>query len=155
MLNPNHQKFDAIICLGNSFTHLFDENDRRKTLAEFYAALRHDGILVLDQRNYDTLLDHGYSNKHTYYYCGDNIAVEPVHVDKGLARFNYHFPDNTEFHLNMFPLRKAYTTNLMRDVGFQKIETFGDFQETYRDAEPDFYIHIAEKTYQQPQENNS
>jgi len=150
-----HQKFDAIICLGNSFTHLFDENDRRKTLAEFYAALRHDGILVLDQRNYDTLLDHGYSNKHTYYYCGDNVSVEPVHVDKGLARFNYHFPDNTEFHLNMFPLRKAYTTQLMRDVGFQQVETFGDFQETYRDSEPDFYVHIAEKTYQQPQENNS
>src|SRR5690606_8407858 len=28
-----HQKFDAIICLGNSFTHLFEENDRRKALA--------------------------------------------------------------------------------------------------------------------------
>ena len=55
----------------------------------------------------------------------------------------------------MFPLRKAYTTQLMRDVGFQQVETFGDFQETYRDSEPDFYVHIAEKTYQQPQENNS
>ncbi|MCA9633267.1 MAG: class I SAM-dependent methyltransferase, partial [Myxococcales bacterium] len=66
-----HQKFDAIICLGNSFTHLFDEKDRRKALAEFYAALRHDGVLVLDQRNYDAILDAGYSSKHTYYYCGD------------------------------------------------------------------------------------
>jgi SAM-dependent methyltransferase len=149
-----HQKFDAIICLGNSFTHLFDENDRRKALAEFYAALRHDGILVLDQRNYDTLLDHGYSNRHTYYYCGDNVSVEPDHVDKGLARFKYHFPDNTEFFLNMYPLRKAYTTQLMHDVGFQQIETFGDFQETYRDTEPDFFIHLAEKTYQQPQEDH-
>ncbi|MDY6992063.1 MAG: class I SAM-dependent methyltransferase, partial [Pseudomonadota bacterium] len=32
-----HEKFDAIICLGNSFTHLFSEQDRRKALAEFYA----------------------------------------------------------------------------------------------------------------------
>ena len=150
-----HQKFDAIICLGNSFTHLFNENDRRKTLAEFYAALRHDGVLILDQRNYDTLLDHGYSSKHTFYYCGDNVSVEPEHVDEGLARFKYRFPDNTMFYLNMFPLRNAYTTRLMREVGFQKIETFGDFQETYRDTEPDFLIHIAEKTYQQPQENQT
>ena len=55
-----HGKYDAIICLGNSFT-LFDENDRRKTLAEFYAALKHDGILILDQRNYDSILDNGFS----------------------------------------------------------------------------------------------
>ncbi len=46
-------KYDAIICLGNSFTHLFEENDRRRALAEFYAALKHDGILIIDQRNYD------------------------------------------------------------------------------------------------------
>ena len=30
-----HQVFDAVICLGNSFTHLFREGDRRKALAEF------------------------------------------------------------------------------------------------------------------------
>jgi SAM-dependent methyltransferase len=149
-----HQKFDAIICLGNSFTHLFDENDRRKTLAEFYAALRHDGILVLDQRNYDALLDHGYSSKHTYYYCGDNVSVKPVHVDEGLARFEYRFSDDTSFHLNMFPLRNEYTTRLMREVGFQHIETFGDFQETYRESEPDFFVHIAEKTYSNPEKND-
>ena len=53
-------RYDAIICLGNSFTHLFDENDRRKTLAEFYSALRHDGILIIDQRNYDAILDQGF-----------------------------------------------------------------------------------------------
>ncbi|MEJ2613184.1 MAG: class I SAM-dependent methyltransferase, partial [Candidatus Thiodiazotropha sp.] len=53
-----HDKYDAVTCLGNSFTHLHDENDRRKALAEFYAALRHDGVLILDQRNYDAILDH-------------------------------------------------------------------------------------------------
>jgi SAM-dependent methyltransferase len=58
-----HGKYDAIICLGNSFTHLHDEQDRRKALAEFYAALRYDGILILDQRNYDAMLDHGFTSK--------------------------------------------------------------------------------------------
>ena len=32
-------------------------------------------------------------------------------------------------------------------VGFQKIETFGDFKETHREEEPDFYIHVAYKDY--------
>src|SRR5690606_804659 len=31
-----HDLYDAVICLGNSFTHLHNENDRRKALAEYY-----------------------------------------------------------------------------------------------------------------------
>lgn len=142
-----HGKFDAIICLGNSFTHLFDERDRRRALAEFYAALRHDGILILDQRNYDAILDVGFQSQHKYYYCGDQVMAEPEYVDEGLARFHYRFPDGSEFRLNMFPLRKNYTRRLLLEAGFQRVKTYGDFQETYQESEPDFFVHVAEKTY--------
>ncbi|MEM1138417.1 MAG: class I SAM-dependent methyltransferase [Pseudomonadota bacterium] len=140
-------KYDAIICLGNSFTHLFNEQDRRRCLAEFYAALKHDGILILDQRNYDSILDDGFSSKHKYYYCGDKVSAEPEYVDPSLARFRYTFPDGTIYHLNMFPLRKNYMRTLMKEVGFQRVKTFGDFQETYEESEPDFFVHVAEKHY--------
>lgn len=142
-----HGKYDAIVCLGNSFTHLFDERDRRRALAEFYAALKHDGILIMDQRNYDSILDDGFSSKHTYYYCGDKVSAEPEHMDESLARFRYAFPDGSEFHLNMFPLRKAYMRNLLLETGFQKVKTYGDFQETYQENDPDFFVHVAEKTH--------
>lgn len=142
-----HGTYDAIICLGNSFTHLFSARDRRKALAEFYAMLKHDGLLIIDQRNYDALLDGDYGNKHVYYYCGEDVTAEPEYVDEGLARFRYTFPDASQYHLNMFPLRKEYVRRLMREVGFQRIDTYGDFQETYHGDQPDFYIHIAEKTY--------
>ncbi|TGY90132.1 class I SAM-dependent methyltransferase [Marinicauda algicola] len=138
-------KYDAIVCLGNSFTHLHEERDRRRTLAEFYAALKHDGILILDQRNYDQILDRGFSSKHKYYYCGDQVTAAPEYVDESLARFRYDFPDGSTYHLNMFPLRKAYTTNLMMEVGFTSVKTYGDFQENNDDA--DFFIHVAEKSY--------
>ncbi|MEX0745964.1 MAG: methyltransferase domain-containing protein [Phycisphaeraceae bacterium] len=144
-----HGEYDAIVCLGNSFTHLFEERDRRKTLAEFYAMLKHDGVLILDQRNYDTIIDNGYDSKHQYYYCGENVSVAPEHVDAGLARFRYEFADESVYHLNMFPLRKDYTRKLMQDVGFQRIETFGDFAQTYRKDDPDFFVHVAEKEYQE------
>ena len=146
-------RFDAVICLGNSFTHLFSENARRKALAEFYSALRHDGILILDQRNYDTILDEGFSSKHTYYYCGEKVKAEPEHVDGGLARFRYEFPDGSKYNLNMFPLRKNYVTNLMSEVGFQNVTTYGDFQETYKQDSPDFFIHVAEKEYSAEDDN--
>ena len=151
-----HGHYDAIICLGNSFTHLFEERDRRKTLAEFYAMLKADGVLILDQRNYDAILDHGYDSKHQYYYCGDGVSVAPDHVDEGLARFKYVFADNSTYFLNMFPLRKEYTRRLMREVGFQRIETYGDFQETYRnEADPDFWIHVAEKEYRENEKDKA
>ena len=140
-------KYDAIICLGNSFTHLFEENDRRRALAEFYAALKHDGILIIDQRNYDRILDDGFATKHKYYYCGDQVTAEPEHVDDSLARFKYSFPDGSEYHLNMFPLRKNYLRGLLRDVGFQQIHSYGDFQEEGEETDPDFFVHVAEKTY--------
>lgn len=140
-------KYDAVICLGNSLTHLFSEQDRRKALAEFYAALDHDGILILDQRNYDGILDNGFTSKHVYYYCGENVRAEPEYVDEGLTRFRYQFPDGSEYHLNMFPLRKEYTRRLMYEVGFQRVKTYADFQETHRVEDPDFFIHVAEKRY--------
>ncbi|MEQ8272828.1 MAG: class I SAM-dependent methyltransferase [Deltaproteobacteria bacterium] len=140
-------KFDAVICLGNSFTHLFKERDRRKALAEFYAALRHDGILILDQRNYDSILDDGFASKHKFYYCGKDVTAEPEHIDEGLARFCYSFPDGSQYHLNMYPLRRGYVRRLMFDVGFQTVNTFGDFQETFRQERPDFFIHVASKAY--------
>jgi glycine/sarcosine/dimethylglycine N-methyltransferase len=147
-----HGEYDAIVCLGNSFTHLFSERDRRKALAEFYAMLRHDGVLILDQRNYDAILDDGFSSKHTYYYCGEDVSAEPEYVDEGLARFRYQFADGAEYHLNMYPLRRDYTRRLMREVGFQKVETYGDFQQTNVTESPDFFIHVAEKQYRRDDE---
>ncbi|EPH46421.1 methyltransferase domain-containing protein [Streptomyces aurantiacus] len=148
-----HGEYDAIVCLGNSFTHLFSERDRRRALAEFYAMLKHDGILVLDQRNYDAILDDGYTSKHKYYYCGEDVSVEPEYVDEGLVRMRYSFPDDSVYHLNMFPLRKDYTRRLMSEVGFQNIETYGDFQHTYRGEQPDFFVHVAEKEYRDDEED--
>ena len=141
-------RFDAVICLGNSFTHLFSERDRCKALAEFYSALVHNGVLVLDQRNYDAILDHGFASKHRFYYCGEQVSAEPEHVDDGLCRFRYAFPDGSAYHLNMYPLRQSYARDLMQQVGFQKISTFGDFKETFRESEPDFIVHVAEKSYE-------
>lgn len=83
-----HGKYDAIICLGNSFPHLHHEQDHRKALAEFYP-------------------------------------------------------------LNMFPLRKGHVRRLIREAGFERVRTYGDFQEINEENKPDFFthfVHVAEKS---------
>ncbi len=138
-------EFDALICLGNSFTHLFDDAGRRRALAEYYARLRPGGLLILDHRNYDALLDHGIQPRHKVYYCGEGVHARPVHVDPGLARFRYEFPDGAAYHLDMFPLRKAYVRQLLSGAGFQNVKTYGDFKAAYLETEPDFFIQTARK----------
>ena len=104
------------------------------------------GFLILYQRNYDAILGSAYRCKQAFCYCGDDIVVEPEHVDGGLARFAYQFQDGSTFHLNMFPLRRDYTRRLLKEAGFQRVETFGDLQEEYGELEPDFLVHVAEKS---------
>jgi hypothetical protein len=48
----------------------------------------------------------------------------------------------------MFPLRKKYMRGLLHDAGFRKIKTYGDFQEEGEEAKPDFFVHVAEKSYE-------
>ena len=142
-----HGQYDAVICLGNSFTHLFRERDRRKSLAEYYAVLKHNGLLILDHRNYDRLLEGGSAvgNGKATVYCGSDVEVGPEHVDDGLARFRYSFSDGSTYHLNMFPLRYDYVRRLMGEVGFQTINSYGDYEHSHNN--PDFYVHVAQKAY--------
>jgi glycine/sarcosine/dimethylglycine N-methyltransferase len=118
----------------------------RIALAAFYAALRYDGILILDQRNYDEMLYHDFMFNHEYYYCGDQVTAEPEYLDERLDRVKYSFPDGCEYTLNMFPLRKGYARRLIREAGFDRVRTYGDFQKNYQDYQPDFFIHVVEKS---------
>ena len=140
-----HGTFDAVICLGNSFTHLFRERDRRKALAEYYAVLKHNGLLFIDHRNYDRLLENGVTVRQGKgnVYCGEDVRVAPDCVDEGLARFRYSFSHGSVYRLNMFPLRYGSVRRLIREVGFQRITSYGDYRLGKDD--PGFYVHVAEK----------
>lgn len=139
------RRFDAVVCLGSSFPHLFSDAARRKTLAEFYAALKHDGVLILDQRNFDAILQKRYKSSGNYYYCGQSANVSVDHADDSLVRFKYNFADGDHYCLEVFPLKLEETRKLLFDAGFQKVTTYGDFKEDFDIYGTDFIIHVAEK----------
>jgi len=143
---PDGDQFDAIICLGNAFTHLFEEDERKKALKEIHSLLKPGGIAIIDQRNYDALLDKGFSSKHEHYYLGDTVGVRPTSVRPDAVELEYHYSDGDTHYLTVFPIRQEHLTKLLKQSGFEPVVRFGDFQKDYEFYEPDFIIQIAKKT---------
>ncbi|MCB1741510.1 MAG: methyltransferase domain-containing protein [Gammaproteobacteria bacterium] len=138
-------RFDAIVCLGNAFTHLFEHEARRDALAAIYAVLKPGGLVIIDHRNYDNILDQGFSSKHRYYYTGDNVDVRPIEIARTVVRFQYAFPSGETHHLSLYPLRQDYMTHLLEDAGFVDVTRYGDFERPYDHYDPDFIQQVAFK----------
>ena len=139
------EKFDAIVCLGNAFTHLFDETDRITALKEIYSVLNEGGVAIIDQRNYDRILDKGFSSKHRYYYTGENVEVTPEYITDEAIKFLYKYEDGSVHHLTLCPIRQDYLTGLFEDTGFTSVDRYGDFESEYEMYDPDFIVQVAKK----------
>ena len=70
--------YDALICIGNSFAHLpdptGDQADHKRAISNFHKLLRPGGVLIVDHRNYDYILEHGTipnTASKLYYQGGD------------------------------------------------------------------------------------
>lgn len=50
-------EFDAVLCLGNSLPHVLTEEALHTTLVDMAAVLRPDGLLFIQTRNMDAVLD--------------------------------------------------------------------------------------------------
>ena len=48
--------FEAVLCLGNSLPHLLSDAELRATLADFAFCLKPGGLLLLQNRNFDSVL---------------------------------------------------------------------------------------------------
>lgn len=137
--------FDAVICLGNAFTHLFEHEARRDTLAVFYAVLKPGGLIIVDHRNYDSILDQGYNSKHRYYYTGTSVEVKPVQISRTLVKFEYAFDSGETHHLSLYPLKQQYVSHLLEDAGFMDVTRYGDFERPYDHYDPDFIQQVGFK----------
>lgn len=64
--------FDAVLCLGNSFAHLMDSSpeqlEHKKAIKNFEKCLKPGGMLLIDHRNYDNILETGATPAKSLYY---------------------------------------------------------------------------------------
>lgn len=159
---PN-SKFDAVICLGNSFAHLLDEyGDQRMQkmcLKNFAACLKPGGLLFIDHRNYDSMIDSGATPGHSIYYNSkDPIDIKTsVLVVAGKAQLialdycittDKETNERSEFRLCYYPHKLAKFTEML-DEAFDfkaKHQIYADFKPMEEVAVPAFYIHVLEKS---------
>jgi SAM-dependent methyltransferase len=138
--------YDAVLCLGNSFCHLFAEQDRRRTLEQFAAVLNPGGVLVMDTRNYDGMLANGFTEQRQSYCCGgDNVVITAPTITEDLVQIHYTFPDRTVLSVQQAPTRHATLVHALENAGFDHLTSYGDLAEDYDPLEVEFVIHVARK----------
>ncbi|MCL4369069.1 MAG: class I SAM-dependent methyltransferase [Actinobacteria bacterium] len=130
--------FDAVTCLGNTLPHALSRNAVRAALADIGAVLRPEGLLIVQQLNYDRILSQrqrflGVSAGNDsgrevlffrFYDFGDELLtfnLVTFRRDDGDWSFRVHST-------LLRPILKAELEELLPECGFGPAEFFGDYQ---------------------------
>ena len=142
--------FDAVICMGNSITYLFEEDNQLKVLRNFCGLSRDGGLLLIDERNYQYMLDNrreilggDFRYSGDFVYCGEKVHGRPVEIGEELVKMEYTDTRNQKVgHLCLYPFRKGELKSLLDKTGFKKIEQYSDYSGSYT-SEADFYQYVC------------
>lgn len=145
-------QFDAVLCMGNSLTYLFRREEQLKTLRNFRHMLRKGGLLLIDERNYQYILDDAqailmgkfrYSGK--YMYCGTRVHGMPVEIEDNKIVMEYEDTETKKrAYLVLYPFKRGEFLLLLKEAGFEKVTTYSDYRKGF-DQNADFYQYAAYK----------
>jgi len=158
--------FDAVINMGNSFAHLPDfqgaQQDHQRAIDNFHRVIKPGGILIIDHRNYDFILDHGYASQKNIYYNSKHIkdiktSVLYVNNQPNLVTLDYEmdvaeiYPEledsHNHFRLSYYPHRLGSFKKLLKRTfgSCAEHQVFADFKPLTEEPNPAFYIHVIQK----------
>ncbi|XP_048046457.1 glycine N-methyltransferase [Megalobrama amblycephala] len=162
--------FDAVICLGNSFAHLpdfrGDQSDQKLALQNIASMVKPGGILIIDHRNYDYILETGQApqGKNIYYKSDlkQDISTSVLWVNNKphMITLDYTLvlpspegiqtpPETSKFRLSYYPHRVESFKEILKAAFFGKCEhnVYGDFKQfTPGQGEvPCYFIHVVKK----------
>ena len=146
MNNTIREKFDCIICLGNSLACENDSNKRQIAVQNWSKALTDNGVVIVDRRNYESLLAGEYNSKSKGQYFGDTVRIGFTKVAKDGTEFSYTFADGKTFSLKMFPVLDQEIRSICKTAGLEAVEVYGDRQLSYKGTDVSFYTYVFRKT---------
>lgn len=139
------KKFDAVVCLGNSLACATDEKVRSDAASEWGNLLNPGGIIVVDHRNYDSMIKNGLQKSKKFYYLSHNVIINPKEISVEMTKFNYKFGDGTDYDLDMYPLSMIEIKELFIKKGLKLKESYGDRISGAENDDVSFYLHVFEK----------
>jgi glycine/sarcosine N-methyltransferase len=140
------QKFDCILCLGNSLACEMNSAKRQQAVHNWVNVLSENGIIIVDRRNYESLLSHNYNLSAKGQYSGKTVKITPTKVTSDGTVFSYTFSDGKTFDLSMYPLLDSQINELFRKVNYRPIEVYGDQEPSRLGKDVSFYIYIFGRT---------
>jgi len=94
---------DAVLCLGNSLPHILSSTDLAAALADFAACLRPGGVVLIQNRNFDLVLDQRVRWLPPQSY---QPAENPGGLDERLFLRSYDFDSDGLITFNIITLRR-------------------------------------------------
>lgn len=135
------QKFDAVLCLGNSLPHVTEEEELFASVAGMGEVLKEGGRLLLQNRNFTKVLAEGerFMPLKAAQHGGQELLFWRFYdfLEGGRLRFNvavFHQANGRWQHTVhaslMRPLVAADLEAALRAVGFRAIVHYGDYRKT-------------------------
>ncbi len=124
--------YDGIYCIGNTLVHLEDELAIKLMLGKIYDALKPGGIVCIQIINYDRIMNRNLSGLATIH--SGELAFERRYVQKGIhLAFQTTLKSNEtifESEVMLYPIRQHTLFQLMNEIGFSEIRSYGSFDES-------------------------
>ncbi|XP_072103709.1 glycine N-methyltransferase isoform X3 [Mobula birostris] len=148
-----------------AFDNWGDQSDQKLALSNIASMVKPGGILIIDHRNYDAILETGQAPKgKNIYYKSDltrDISTSVLYVNNKphMVTLDYtvHIPnkeqekqvDVSTFRLSYYPHRVDAFTKLLKDAFHGKCQhtLYGDFKPhpTEQGNVPCYFIHVVKK----------
>ncbi len=139
--------FDAILCLGNSLSHVLSHDDLDATLVDFADCLKPRGMLLIQNRNFDEVIANHtrWMEPQSHSEAGAEWIFQRFYDfdPDGLLTFNVVILTRREggewtqqvVTSRMRPLLKLELMLSLSEAGFTRLETYGDMKGAKYDHE--------------------
>jgi SAM-dependent methyltransferase len=141
-----NEKFDAVICVGNSLPHLLNDQDLITALNEINNLLNDGGLFILQQRNYDMLVGQqkrffpmSIREGEVFFYVldffEDKVIFNVIDLEIETKKFDVF---SSEYN----PIKKSYLEELLVKTGFKNLKFYGDYKFRDFDIEKDEFLTV-------------
>ena len=151
-------RFDGLICLGNSLPHLLDEVSLANALVDFAAVLKPGGKIILQNRNYDLVLaerarwmppqtfhqeDETWIFARFYDFDPDERLTFNIQIlhNKGQGAF-----DQAVISTRLWPMKREVLEDFIKEAGFSDLAFFGNLKGEAFDPSSSDNLIITAKT---------